>query len=254
MRTGILSSSYALVPNGSVNPHIRKCVRDPQAHCHHPIHDHHSQAADQVVLPVPSLSSNFHDSKPFPSCRPTLHVLTPRNKISEYSSSLALNQNKSSLEHPAGYSIIFPEDQSIIQQVIVETCSAQKTTASPHGTTQGTSMSQFRASKTFVSCNAKENSDTRSCSSRISITHQVDCFHNRDHSVDPQGLHISLAVTHNVLGVDPQACGKSSTHPILPAHRSLRRAHIASRTQFSRTQIWIEGQQLSLPTGLTLSS
>ena len=74
MKTEILSTSSAMISNGSANPHIRGCIRSPQAHCRQPTHRPRSRAVDQVVLPVPSLS--FPRPKLSPSCLPTLHVLT----------------------------------------------------------------------------------------------------------------------------------------------------------------------------------
>ena len=84
---------------------FRKFVRDPQSHCRHPVHDLHSQAVDQIVIPVPILSSLCPGSKTILSCLPVLLVLTSRNKVSECSSSRGQNRSTSGKPNSLFHSI-----------------------------------------------------------------------------------------------------------------------------------------------------
>ena len=61
----------------------------------------------------------------------------------------------------------------------------------------------------------KENSETPHGSSRRFHTSPVHGFNNRVHVVSSAGWHVFLSVSHNGFGVDPHACRKSCTHPIL---------------------------------------
>ena len=47
------------------------------------------------------------------------------------------------------------------------------------------------------------------------IMYPVDCFQNCSQLVDYEVMHMSLSVTDDGFGVDPHACGKSCTDPVL---------------------------------------
>ena len=129
---------------------------------HHPVRHFHSQAVDQVTLPAPILPSLFAGSKPIPSCLPVLLVLTSGTKISECSSS----SNRAKSKHCGKPNSWFHEKFRGSLHHGAGRC-LRLVGAEYHNIPQGT-MPGTKASKTLVSCNAKENSETRTWSSIIS--------------------------------------------------------------------------------------